>query len=246
MLQCVAPYLTIDQDAFHASMSQYQRWLDHVRYACTTLHPTWLTWAKSKVPKIPLLNPRESPLDPPKRSPPHQHLDFDYGYGTGPIVDSYIGIYHLNGSVMRVPGHCQLEIYDEKSQDLVLTDINGFGKTNEYIHPICHYRLLIRGLEKNSPLQDFTRTFEPTPGSTDGKGRFWWKKNGSDRKLPEWVILEHEQETVNFERQWYSKCEKNEATLKTLKAKGVEGDWLDGLDEKVDFGVGGKEGWVYP
>ncbi|KAF2281208.1 uncharacterized protein EI97DRAFT_409825 [Westerdykella ornata] len=247
MLQCIAPYLTIDPVAFDASMSRYLRWLNSIRYACTTVHPTWLTWAKSKVPNIPLINPREDSLAPPKRSPPHQHLDFDYGYGTGPIVDSYTGMYHLNGSVTRLPGHCELEIYDEESKELKLTDINGYGQTNEYIHPICHYRLLVRGLEKNSPLKDFTRTFEPTPGDATGKGRFWWTRQaGAGRTLPEWVILQDGDETVNFERQWYRKCEKSEETLRILKGKGVEGDWLEGLDQKVDFGVGEKEGWVYP
>jgi hypothetical protein len=243
MLQCISSHLTLDQDAFHASLLQYERWRDRVRYACTYHHPGWSDWAKSKVPKIPFINPAVDPLAPPKRDATHTHPDFDYGYGTGPIVDSYGGMYYLNGELRRVPGHCQAEIYDPESDEHKLRDIYEYGETNEYIHPICHYRDIIRGPEENSALRDFERTFKPT---SDGYGRFWWQKKGDTKKLPEWIIMDHGDTKVNFERTWYSKCEQTKQKLDKLKAAGYTKDWLESLDDKNDFKVGEKQGWVYP
>lgn len=248
MLQCISPYLTIDQSAFRASSDQYQRWLDEVRYNCRYHHSNWLDWAKSKLPNFPIINPAPDPLDPPKRSPAHQHLDFDYGYGTGPIVDSYTGFYHLAGSVPRVPGRCKVEIWDSDAQEYKLSDANGHGQTYEYIHPVCHYRDLVRGPEPNSALRDFTRTFEKTPGG-NGRGRFWWQKRGDTKSplLPEWIILPHEGEGVlNYERVCYAKSEKTKQKVEVLEKKGVKKDWLGELDEVNDFGMGTRDRWSYP
>ncbi|PSN63405.1 hypothetical protein BS50DRAFT_559422 [Corynespora cassiicola Philippines] len=252
MLQCVEPYLTIDKDAFKESMLQYQGWLDKVRYACTYHHETWLDWTKSKLPKVPIINPRDDPLAPPKRDPAHQHPKFDYGWGTGEIVDSYSGIYYLSGFPLpRVPGHCSAEVYNEEDKEYKLQDICTFGETNEYIHPICRYRDIIRGSEVKSTLKGFTRKWSPTQ---DGKGRYWWYKNGDHEPtlLPEWIILPHDDD-INFERAWYEQCEKNRtvlqkvsADLEARKKKNTNQDWLQSLDDENDFGVGDVAGHVYP
>jgi hypothetical protein len=243
MLQCISPYLTIDQTAFHASMAQYERWLNRIRYNCTYHHDGWTDWLKSKIPNIPVINPAPTGLEEPKTDPAHTHPDFDYGWGTGPIVDSYTGIYRLAGELRRVPGQCRAELYDDKKEEYVLADINQFGETNEYIHPICHYRDIVRGPEPSSALIDFKRFYE---SNENGKGRFWWQK-GTAKKLPEWAILEHEDNEVNFERTYYAKCEKTQEKMKVLKERGgYDKDFLATLDEKIDFGIKGKKGWEYP
>lgn len=243
MLHCISPHLTIDQDAFKATLSQYERFLARIRYACTYHHPTFLDKVKSNIPTIPLLNPATNPLLPPPRDPVHTHLDFDFGWGTGPIVDSYTGMYLLNGSLPRVPGKLQTEVYDKKDEVAVLEDIAQFGDTNEYIHPICEYRKVVRGKEDKSALEAYTRKHEISPDGKDG--RFWWYRDG--KKLPEWVILEHQdQGVINFERTWYEMCEEGEKAKSRLKEAGYEKDFLKTLDEKVDFGVADKPGFVYP
>ncbi|KAF1951904.1 hypothetical protein CC80DRAFT_495790 [Byssothecium circinans] len=252
MLQVISPHLTIDQSAFKSHMDQYKRWRDHVRYACTYHHAGWTDWIASKLPTIPIINPAPDPLAPPKRDPVHTHPKFDYGWGTGPIVDSYEGLYKLAGPLPRVPGACKMDIYDPKSKEYKPDDLSKYGETNEYIHPICEYRKVIRGKEDNSALKAFTRKYE----KTNGKGRFWWYRDGSQKPLPEWVILEHHEHAagvgvseageVNFERAWYEQCELSQERRDKLKAAGYEKDFLDALDEKNDFRVGEKEGWVYP
>ncbi|KAL5376314.1 hypothetical protein DPSP01_010541 [Paraphaeosphaeria sporulosa] len=243
MLHCISPHLTIDQDAFKSSLGQYQRWLARIRYACTYHHTTWLDTIKSTIPNIPILNPATDPLLPPRRDPVHTHPEFDYGWGTGPIVDSYTGMYILNGSLPRVPGKLQTEVYDQKEEVATLDDISKFGETNEYIHPICEYRKIVRGKEDDSALKAYTRKYEAAPGGKEG--RFWWYRDG--KRLPEWVIMEHGDEgVVNFERTWYEMCETNEKAKSRLMEAGYEKDFLVALDEKVDFGVGEKPGYMYP
>jgi hypothetical protein len=240
MLQCISPHLTIDPTNFYALTEQYQRWLARNRYACTYHHTTWLDTIKSYIPYIPFLNPGIDPLLPPRRDPPHAH-DFDYGWGTGPIVDSYGGMYKLAGAVPRVPGHHKT--------------ISSFDSTHEYIHPICEYRRIARGPEPNSALKAFTRKFEPSEGKK--KGRFWWYKDDATEGLPEWVILKHGEcggvdvdgcgkGEVNFERHWYEVCEKTEKTLAKLKEAGYEKDFLAKIDDVADFDIGEKQGWEYP
>ncbi|CAI6281161.1 unnamed protein product [Periconia digitata] len=252
MLQVVSPHLTIDQSAFKAYMNQYQRWLNHVRYACTYHHSNWTDWVSSKIPSIPLIHPATDPLTQPKRDPPHTHYNFDYGWGTGPIVDSYGGMYALAGTAPRVPGSCQVEMYDPKSKEYRLEDINAYGETNEYIHPICEFRKVIRGDEPNGALRAFTRRFE----KINGKGLFWWYRDGGRKGIPEWVIMKHHEHVagmgvsddgeVNFERAWYEQCEKSQEKLDTLATAGYHRDFLDALDIQNNFFAEEKECYVYP
>ncbi|KAF2869515.1 hypothetical protein BDV95DRAFT_547933 [Massariosphaeria phaeospora] len=249
MLQCISPHITIDSSAFLQYLTQYSHWRSKIRYACTYHHDGWLDWGKKQLPSIPYLNPANNGLTDPRRDPPHAHPAFDYGWGTGPVVQSYAGMYVLAGALERVPGHCQAEMWDPKAGEYVLDDINEYGATNEYIHPICAFRELVRGPEQGGVLRGFERRFEG--------GRYWWYHKSDEREhmrpLPEWVVLRHEGEGVgvgvglnlNFERVWYGRCERTGRVEEAMQREGVE-DWLADLDKRVDFGVGEKEGWVYP
>ncbi|KAF2260187.1 hypothetical protein CC78DRAFT_37266 [Lojkania enalia] len=245
MLQCIAPYLTIDQEAFNQTMAGQKRFYEKIRHACTYHHETWGDWVKNKIPKIRVINPGPDVLDPPKRDPPHEHI-FDYGWGTGPVVNSRTGIYLAAKSYERVPGHCELEVYDDGESKLV--DINSKGFTNEYIHPICHYRDIIRGFEKTAALRKFKREF------SNELNRYFWrhtedKDHPHHKPLPEWIILNDKPGKINYERAWYHQCEQTDEMKKKLKDHNdpsYEKDWLESLDEKVDFSVGDKEAHEYP
>jgi len=245
MLQCISPHLAIDQEAYSNYLKQYQRWLWRIRYACTYYHDT--AWDKVRsylpnMPNIPVINPAPSELDPPKRDPPHAHLNFEFGWGIGPLVDSFGGMYHLNGSHTRVPGHEDVETYDDEEGHYHWKPIRDFGTTNEYIHPITHYRSIVHGWDKHSPLKAHWNR-EQWRG-TDGKDRFWWYMEGEKDKiaLPEWAILPDQEGKPNFERAWYEKCEKSKATLDALSKVEEYGkeDFLAALDRKIDFGFDNK------
>lgn len=241
MLQCISPHLTIDQAAFDDYLDQYKRWLFRIRFACTYHHQTTWDNIKAYIPNVPLINPAPSELDPPKRDPPHAHVDFDFSWGTGPLVDSFGGMYHLNGTHMRVPGHEDVEVY-ENDEAPSWKPLRALGQTNEYIHPIVLHRSLVHGWDKHSPLKDgWDRKHRR---GEDGKARYWWFMNDDPEKieLPEWAILPDLPRQKNFERAWYQKCEKTQRTLSKLKDVEEFGgkDFLGRLDEEIDFGFDNK------
>jgi hypothetical protein len=157
-------------------------------------------------------------------------------------------MYYLSGlPVPRVPGHCTVEVYNEEAKEPkpMAIDDNKY-QTNEYIHPVCHYRDVCRGPEPSSALKDFTRSFEPNfPGAKEG--RFWWQRKGDEKRIPEWMILEDVSPgEINFERHWYQQCEVTKEKAEKLKKAGYTKDFLQTLDDKNDFKIGKKEGWLYP
>jgi hypothetical protein len=245
MLQCISPHLAIDHDAFNRYMDQYKRWLFRIRFACTYHHQN--TWENVKsyipgMPIIPFINPAPSDLDPPRRDPPHAHPNFDFSWGTGPLVDSFGGMYHLNGIHSRSPGHEDVETYDEEEEVYIWKPIRELGLTNEYIHPIVYHRSIIHGWDKHSPLREQWNR-EHRHGN-DGRARFWWyRDNEKDTiALPEWAILPDSEARPNFERAWYRRCEKTKKTLDKLAEVEEYGkkDFLECLDEKIDFGFDDK------
>lgn len=221
------------------------RWLSHISYACTYHHRTLRDKAISRLPrppKVPFVRYPPSQLNPPRRDPPHAHTNFDFGWGVGPLLDSFKGMYHLLGSHTRVPGHEDVEIYDEEEKHYHWKPIRDIGETNEYIHPIVHYRSIARGWDKHSPLKDgWVRDHWR---GTDGKARFWWYKEGEKDKivLPEWAILPDQEGKPNFERAWYLKCEKSQKTVAALRKveEYSKDDFLEALDRKIDFGFDDK------
>lgn len=72
MLQCIAPHLDIDQDAFMKLNMTYKLWLTKIRYACTYYHEKNSNWGEylwNKVPNVPFIGKEPDPLEPPRRHP---------------------------------------------------------------------------------------------------------------------------------------------------------------------------------
>lgn len=256
MLQCISPHLTIDREAFEQHIAQYKRWLFRIRYACTYHHLTLAEKAFSYVPIIPFINPGPEEFAAPVRDPPHTHENFDFSWGTGPLVDSFGGLYYLNGTHTRVPGHEAVEQYDEATKEQkwnpLTSDVkSGTGPSNEYIHPICYHRSLVHGWEQHSALkQGWNRG---NWQSKDGKKRYWWYKDNEKEKekcaLPEWAILpDLSNMEYNFERKWYGECEKSEKTRVALEkvAEFKNNDFLKTLDKNIEFGFDNKPQNLWP
>jgi hypothetical protein len=242
MLQCISPHLTIDKEAFDSYLDQYKRWLFRIRFACTYHHETTWDKVKSYLPSIPFIGTEPSELDPPKRDVPHAHPEFDFSWGTGPLVDSFGGMYHVNGTHKRVPGHEDVEAYEKEEEAYHWTPLSELGQTHEYIHPIVLHRSIVHGWDKHSPLKHGWHR-EHRRGD-DGKARFWWYMHGEQKtvSLPEWAILPDQPGKKNFERAWYNKCEKTNHTLEKLAANKTYGkdDFLATLDKEIDFSFDNK------
>ena len=263
MLQCIAPHLDIKQSAFDAYMKQYTDWLINVRYRCTYHHPQNEGWGeyiwKNWVPDVPLISigGPVDPLAPPERDPEHNHPTFDFGWGVGPVIDSYNKTYKANGTYPRQPGHESMEI---NGQWVPIRGIKGSRdfpptrfETNEYIHPLVQFRYEVReargqpGWDRwkysstEHPLSNWKREHKV---GEDGRSRWWWHKEVEDdssepRWLPEWAILPHTSATEkNFERVWYEIAQDMGSRLSTTNQGDKE--WLSILDRRIDFKLGAK------
>lgn len=95
--------------------------------------------------------------------------EVQYGWATGPIIDSFSGSMALAGSTTRSPGR----------YDVDKTTGEKLGKTNEMIHPSVQYRRDKITSYKPDSLKGFSRQQIP------GKGFEW-----SDGRItiPEYVI----------------------------------------------------------
>lgn len=251
MLQCIAPYLDIDQDAFTAYLKQYEAWIKKLRNECYYIHASrqsLFTKLRNKLPNIPLIGSEPDPLaDPPREETSHKH-EFDFGWGVGPMQDSYTLLYKGNGSPRaRQPGHEEMEI---EGQWVPIKGIltgkqarpTGY-KTHEYIHPLVNYRrtllkkwdLLDEYSQKNHPLFGWERKIRT---EKDGSQRYWWykPKGGEADRLPEWCILPHTKTEMNYERTWYNAAQ----GMNLLVGQNEENPkhapgYLEKLDKDIKF-----------
>lgn len=189
MLQCIAPYLEINRTAFQEYLDQYEAWLTGIRKACTYHHTKdegYIEWAWNRAPDIPFVGHDVSPLDPPKRAKKlHEHPDFDFGWGVGPIVDSFTKMYHLNGTRPRQPGHEEMEVNGEW-KPIAGTEEEPTGyETHEYIHPLVWHRYEVRDwmyyswpFNTKAPLNGWDRWYEI---GADTRQRYWWQNNPTNK-----------------------------------------------------------------
>ncbi|KAJ4990197.1 peptidoglycan binding domain containing protein [Stagonosporopsis vannaccii] len=240
MLQCISPHLDIDQAGFKAYLTQYSEWLNFIRTRCTyhhKWHESWLRQQYNKLPNIPYFGEEPDPLADPKREEPHTH-DFDFGWGVGPIVDSYTDLFKKNGPPRpRRPGHEQMEIEGQWVDIKGTHDAPTKFKTCEYIHPLVEYRHLVLNRwdkwewDTDHPLKDWRRAART---EDDGSRRFWWYRpgGGDDDRLPEWCILPDTKVEINYERTWYEATKKMNSN--NSKKKQVPG-YLEQLDKEIKF-----------
>lgn len=221
-----------------------------LREKCTYVHPSKqgiLTKIWNRLPDLPGIGQEPDPLaDPPREKTPHKH-EFDFGWGVGPIVDSYTVMYKGNGSPRaRQPGHEEMEIEGQWSpikggiKDGKKYPLTGY-KTHEYIHPLVDYRKTL--LEKWD-LDNWNQRYHPLFGwkrkirtEKDGSQRYWWYKPGGGEadRLPEWCILPDTKAKINYERTWYKAAQGMNLVVslkKDEKPKHAPG-YLEKLDKDI-------------
>jgi hypothetical protein len=228
MLQCVAPHLAIDIDAYRKYLDYYFDWTYRQKHACTHHAKTWTDTAKQAADWIPFVNPDLRP----KPDPAHTHPEIERGWGLGPFVDDYASstLYKWAQPVSRAPGNCVIEQPDGTLK------LKG-RVTHEYMHPVAEYRNVKRTVPEPSSAPPkmrlkFNRILE--------NGRYTWvDKEDNTIKIPEWIIMGVD--NFNFEREYYQRClaAKNEDNGLAAKAKGKpappEEDWLKKVDDEVNF-----------
>ena len=260
MLQCIAPHVDLDQGGFKFYLQQYQDWLKKLRFECTVIHPQEAGIAGGFIDKIwktaSWINPfkAEEPASFNVASPiapPHAHDKLYFGWGIGPILDSYTKLYFANGDPRpRQPGREEMEIEGEWSP-IKGTPSHPTGfLTNEYIHPLVQHRIETLKWAQWIKWAEFAR---PTPlplekwkrelrVEDDGRTRYWWRSGDGEVQLPEWCVLPDTMNEINYERAWYTAALKmgkkvNPEGLKAgdeVEAAGG-GDFLARLDGEVKW-----------
>ncbi|OSS51060.1 hypothetical protein B5807_04072 [Epicoccum nigrum] len=257
MLQCIAPHVDLDQAGFKFYLKQYQNWLKKLRFDCTILHPqeaggvldtiwktaSWINPFKSEQPSAAAATSSVAKS--------HTHDKLYFGWGIGPIDDSYTKMYFANGAPRpRRPGREEMEIEGKWSP--IKGDASrptGF-LTNEYIHPLVQHRIETVGWAKWIKWADLARPSPfPLEGwkrklytEEDGKTRYYWYSSDGEICLPEWCVLPDTPNEINYERAWYMAALDmgKEASSEGLKAadvvKAAGGkDFLKRLDGEIKW-----------
>jgi hypothetical protein len=263
MLQCIAPHVDLDQAGFKFYLQQYQNWLKKLRFECTILHPQESGGVLDTIWKTASwINPfkAEEPAAAKATSSgakPHAHDKLYFGWGIGPIDDSYTKMYFANGAPRpRQPGCEEMEI--EGKWLPIKGDASrptGF-LTNEYIHPLVQHRIETVGWAKWIKWADLARPStlalegwkRKLHSEKDGRTRYWWHSSDGEVRLPEWCVLPDAPNEINYERAWYTAAldmgkEFGTEGLKgaTVKATGGN-DFLTKLDGQIKWRADMKPG----
>lgn len=264
MLQCIAPHVDLDQAGFKFYLQQYQNWLKKLRFDCTILHPQENGGVLDTIWKTASwINPFKSEQASTagatsSGAKSHAHDKLYFGWGIGPIDDSYTKMYFANGAPRpRQPGSEEMEI--EGKWLPIKGDASrptGF-LTNEYIHPLVQHRqetvtwtkwIKWAELARPSPLplEKWKRKLHT---EEDGRMRYWWHSNDGEIRLPEWCVLPDTPNEINYERAWYTAAlgMGKEADSEGLKAENIVRaasgkDFLARLDGEIKWKADMKPG----
>ncbi|KAK9776224.1 hypothetical protein SCAR479_07130 [Seiridium cardinale] len=164
MCEQTAPYLQLEENLLSLARNSVQDRYDLIH---SPLHPPapsnigdWLTMkASSFIGKV------ESGHSSSRKV----SREIQYGWATGPVIDSFKGIMLLAGSATRTPG----QYVKDKSNGVRL------GKTNEMIHPTVQFRIGNRYDYRPEALKGFTRR-------QAGRSGFEWKSGSVT--IPEYLV----------------------------------------------------------
>lgn len=151
-----------------------------------------------------------------EKEKPKNQTFFDFGWGTGSVIDSYTWTYVANGDLARTPSG-----YDKSKR------LTTRGRTHESVHPVVGYRMYasrkkhrdaldaladVKTDDERKELQErcdklesliynpigMKSKTEPMAHRRKIKGTQQWeyKFEGSDRPLPEWNMRPNERSQV--------------------------------------------------
>jgi hypothetical protein len=161
MCERIAPYVQLDTNLIKLASNSIQERYDLISSSLQ---------APRKTPKLTLMKKALSLFNWKCNGKPQDgaRKDVQYGWASGPIVDSFTGAMVVAGSTIRTPGRYQ----DDESKGV------GIGKTHEMIHPSVQYRMQKIPNYRPAALKGFIRQ-----QTVNG---FEWRKG--DITIPEFVI----------------------------------------------------------
>ncbi|KAJ5582992.1 hypothetical protein N7535_001612 [Penicillium sp. DV-2018c] len=170
MLDQIKPYLSLNEQ-YLAEERQRREYYISTIVDDTAADKTWLAWAQSKISEITSAF-RDSPTAPAEPDKKHR----SYGWGTGPLKDSFTPFYYLNGSRKRTPGG--YDPFDENGKKL--------GETFEFIHPVVGFRK--KQIKGYPPIGHDVKFERRKTADEKGCPGYVYDVGSSRRPLPEWRL----------------------------------------------------------
>ncbi|KAJ5467614.1 hypothetical protein N7475_005366 [Penicillium sp. IBT 31633x] len=172
MLDQIKPHLSLNEEYLTEEREAREYHMSTLEVT-TTHDKSWGAWIKRKAGEINFVfkNPSMSAA---------KHVDKhrSYGWGTGPLKDSFTPFYYLNGSKRRTPGGC--DPFDEDGKQL--------GETFEYIHPVVGFRQ--KQIKDYMPIGNGVKFNRWEAVDEKGHPSYVYDLGDGRKSLPEWRLGE--------------------------------------------------------
>jgi hypothetical protein len=170
MLDQIKPYLSLNEQYLAEERQQREYHISTI-VDNTPADKSWGAWAQNKVTSITSVF-RNSSTAAAEQTEKRR----SYGWGTGPLKDSFTPFYYVNGSRKRTPGG--YDPFDKNGKQL--------GETYEFIHPVVGFRE--KQIKDYTPIGHGVRFDRRKAVDEKGRPGYVYDVGGSRRPLPEWRL----------------------------------------------------------
>ncbi|KAI2686209.1 hypothetical protein CBS147317_2348 [Penicillium roqueforti] len=171
MLDRIKPHLSLNEETISEEREERER---HISTLVENPAPESLEgWAQRKVAAIASAFKLKHPSTSPVRSVNKRR---SYGWGTGPLEDSFTLFYYANGSERRRPGN--YDSFDKEG--------NLLGETFEFVHPVVGFRT--EQIKNYTPIGHDVKFSRRKVIDEKGRPGYVYDLGDCRKPLPEWRL----------------------------------------------------------
>lgn len=172
MLDQIKPYLSLNEDSLSEEREEREYHISTI--VENTVHDESLgSWAQRKVAAIASAFKLKQP---PTSSVESVDKRRSYGWGTGPLEDSFTAFYYANGSARRRPGN--YAPFDKEG--------NLLGESFEFIHPVVGFRE--KQIKDYTPIGRGVKFDRRKVVDENGRPGYVYDMGDARNPLPEWRL----------------------------------------------------------
>lgn len=172
MLDQIKPYLSLNEDSLSEEREEREYHISTI--VENTVHDESLgSWAQRKVAAIASAFKLKQP---PASSVESVDKRRSYGWGTGPLEDSFTAFYYANGSARRRPGN--YAPFDKEG--------NLLGESFEFIHPVVGFRE--KQIKDYTPIGRGVKFDRRKVVDENGRPGYVYDMGDARNPLPEWRL----------------------------------------------------------
>ncbi|OQE79442.1 hypothetical protein PENNAL_c0051G05225 [Penicillium nalgiovense] len=171
MLDQIKPYLSFNEESLQEEREEREYYMSTL--VEDTVYESLGAWARRKVAAI---SSAFKPKLPSTSSVEPVNKRRSYGWGTGPMQDSFTPFYYLNGSERRTPGN----------NDPFDKDGNLLGETFEFVHPVVGFRA--KQIKDYTPIGRDVKFARRKVVDKNGRPAYVYDLGDARKPLPEWRL----------------------------------------------------------